>query len=952
MSHTIKTLASRVGTSGVLVLLVGLLVASQPGVRGVAAQSAAASIKFTVLNTCGAGTFSFSVGGTNVGSIGVGGDCTCTPSLRTFETSDPAAMALLGDGCSPVNLSFTNQSSAYIAWVRADVSRPSGGESACLMDTNGGTCTEQNLCTAGYTTYGNPQTFTGATAPADTDNDGISNCTDPDLDNDGVLNAVDNCPVVSNASQADGDGDGTGDLCQAALVTVPWFGQESQPHQVYSGGSIVLQAVFGMADGTPMPLASASWDPGDGSATTSISIANPRILELTHAYTGVVGQPFVATITATDMSGKVYTDTMRVVIKADTRETRVNMAIDKGLWNLHKNMAFTTSDGLKSGFWTAYNYPMTTTASSVQAFQINGHREGGDPLKDPYVTNAKLGMRYILSNQHGALKRLNVPMQNGNDPDSNGNGYGLWVDYNGHASYIGGQLMDAIVSSGTPNKQAETGVATYVAGRAYRDILQDLIDGYSWGMADNRGGWYYSYQDTSGSNDTSASHWWAIGVLAAENWGLDAPAWVKNIQWTVGVPLMQNASTGVFGYTDNQSPLWDSGYNTTAAGLVLMNADDVAQTHARYVAAMNYLNTNFNGTLGNFYSMYQLTKAMRTAHDSGGAVAPIELLSGSRDWYAAYADWLVSNQAAVGSFSSPTGTAGQQIQGDMANSWAIIMLSPSLFELPPTAACSVNSSIVCQAGAVGGCNPTGDDLYAAVDFSGAASLAGDNAIATYSWDFKDGTTATGSSASHSFSSVGTFGVELTVTDTKGLSSTVSCPVTVTSTAVPPVANAGGPYDVCVNRNPSVILNGAGSIERGSSIVLYEWDWSAPLNFVGPNATGVSTDQSAYFAGLTPGTYDVGLRVTDDTPANEGGPFTSTSFSTVVVRAANDPACNRVPVATNNSYVIPRNGTVSDNVTTNGDSDPDGDTFTASLVGAAPAGTFALNGSGAFSYTPP
>lgn len=43
----------------------------------------------------------------------------------------------------------------------------------------------------------------------------------PDLDEDGVPDVVDNCPAVGNLDQADGDGDGVGDACDACLNTVP-----------------------------------------------------------------------------------------------------------------------------------------------------------------------------------------------------------------------------------------------------------------------------------------------------------------------------------------------------------------------------------------------------------------------------------------------------------------------------------------------------------------------------------------------------------------------------------------------------------------------------------------------------------------------------------------------------------------------------------------------------------
>ncbi len=41
----------------------------------------------------------------------------------------------------------------------------------------------------------------------------MADCVDPDDDNDGIADASDNCPLVSNASQTNNDGDGEGDAC-------------------------------------------------------------------------------------------------------------------------------------------------------------------------------------------------------------------------------------------------------------------------------------------------------------------------------------------------------------------------------------------------------------------------------------------------------------------------------------------------------------------------------------------------------------------------------------------------------------------------------------------------------------------------------------------------------------------------------------------------------------------
>jgi hypothetical protein len=84
--------------------------------------------------------------------------------------------------------------------------------------------------------------------------------------------------------------------------------------------------------------------------------------------------------------------------------------------------------------------------------------------------------------------------------------------------------------------------------------------------------------------------------------------------------------------------------------------------------------------------------------------------------------------------------------------------------------------------------PTSPTTGQAVAFDGTRSSDPGGSIDNYSWDFGDGSTASGPNPSHSYPTAGSYTVRLNVTDNRGLSDTTSNTITVTS----PPPTGGGP----------------------------------------------------------------------------------------------------------------------------------------------------------------
>ncbi len=165
-----------------------------------------------------------------------------------------------------------------------------------------------------------------------------------------------------------------------------------------------------------------------------------------------------------------------------------------------------------------------------------------------------------------------------------------------------------------------------------------------------------------------------------------------------------------------------------------------------------------------------------------------------------------------------------------------VIVNTTSEEYPPTASFSYS--------------PDNPEVGESIQFTDG-STDSDGTIESWSWDFGDGSTSSNQNPTHSYSSEGTYTIELTVTDDDGLKDSVTKDVTVYKEQAPTADFSYSPTSPKVDENVQFT---DGSTDQDGTIESWSWDF-------GDGST--SNNQNPTHSYSSEGTYTVKLTVTDD-----------------------------------------------------------------------------------------
>ncbi len=327
-------------------------------------------------------------------------------------------------------------------------------------------------------------------------------------------------------------------------------------------------------------------------------------------------------------------------------QAEINQAIQDGL-------AWLATQQQGNGQFGIGTNPVAYTAAAVLAFENEGHFPGGGTA---YSTNVENGLNFIF--QYARI--WSIGLQPAGDPDGDGDGIGVsfYDDLRQREVYETGMVMQAIAASNTPARVITTGPCV---GWTYAQIMQDLVDWAAWGQVDGgsgRGGWRYwaNYYDS----DNSTAQWPVLGLVAAEQWGIFAPQFVKD-ELNIWIDYIQNDVDGDWmdGGSGYHNPTTYVNCSKTGGLLVEMYyVNDNSSNPTREDDAQNFLNSRWNvapsgtwyGNKGHSYAMFSVFKGLELLEITNIPNAPANDETPAGDWWGDYCEYIVSHQYSNGSW--------------------------------------------------------------------------------------------------------------------------------------------------------------------------------------------------------------------------------------------------------------------------------------------------------------
>ncbi len=619
-----------------------------------------------------------------------------------------------------------------------------------------------------------------------------------------------------------------------------------------------------------------TWELGDGSPSISGVVSDPKYIAVSHTYATMGTKK--AVLTVTDAAKASDVDTVEIEVFTRTFAVERNRAIEDGLRWLYLSQ-------YADGHWAGYSgYHASATAMALLAFENNNHLPINDYDDDIYAEYIQAGLDYLFTRFY---VQSPLPPQGAGDPeqvvcgnaDANNMGTGVNSNRNGYET---GMALMAIVGSGPLGSGAESLVAATgpanVIGRSYYDIAVDMVDWLAWAQNDPstgscyRGGWRYN--QNYGNSDNSVSQWPAIGLEAAETeWGICAPGFVKSELLTYWLPCSR-ISGGSYDGAFYYMPAWwpYSSMGVTGAGLCQYFYCNLPTTDINVIRTREYLKRDWGSGVNTcshtdgLYNMYAISKAFRIAVDSSGAVAEIIYVDTAETikWYEDYyGPNLIACQSGDGHWRVRWGSA-------LGTAWAVLILTPSVFGLPPVAVIDAEDSY-----------PPCAEIV--LDGTSSYHLNACLDIMEWLWDFdaSDGLDWANPDASGAVVVhppvvldpgilADTFTVTLRVADNSDptLYDTDECLVIINYENHCPVAEPGGPYSG--KPGDTIWFNGCASYDPDTSqcagafdsIVSYAWDLDGDTTYSECDTCGCCDSCTAWWVWDTEYQGYVGLIVTD------------------------------------------------------------------------------------------